>query len=54
MLDHLDLSLRNLACRNCLVFGEGVEVSHCEIRLDGEGNLIEIRTRLRPASAKST
>ncbi len=37
---------------NRLVLGEGVEVSHCEIRLDGEGNLIEIGPRTRFSSGK--
>lgn len=37
---------------NRLVFGEGVEVSHCEIRLDGEDNLIEIGARTRISSGK--
>ncbi|MBA4290987.1 MAG: transferase [Pseudomonas sp.] len=37
---------------NRLVFGEGVEVSNCEIRLDGEDNLIEIGARARISSGK--
>lgn len=37
---------------NRLVFGEGVEFSHCEIRLDGEDNLIEIGARARISSGK--
>lgn len=37
---------------NRLVFGEDVEISHCEIRLDGEDNLIEIGARTRISSGK--
>lgn len=37
---------------NRLVLGEGVEISHCEIRLDGEDNLIEIGARTRFSSGK--
>lgn len=37
---------------NRLVFAEGAEVSHCEIRLDGEDNLIEIGARCRFRSGK--
>lgn len=37
---------------NRLVLGEGAEISHCEIRLDGEDNLIEIGPRSRFSSGK--
>lgn len=37
---------------NRLVLAEGVEISHCEIRLDGEDNLIEIGPRTRFSSGK--
>lgn len=37
---------------NRLVLGEGAEVSHCEIRLDGKDNLIEIGPRVRISSGK--
>ena len=37
---------------NRLVLGEGAEISHCEIRLDGEDNLIEIGPRTRFSSGK--
>lgn len=37
---------------NRLVFGEDVVISHCEIRLDGEDNLIEIGDRARFSSGK--
>lgn len=37
---------------NRLVLGEGVEITHCEIRLDGEDNLIEIGARARISSGK--
>lgn len=37
---------------NRLILGEGVEISHCEIRLDGEDNLIEIGPRTRYSSGK--
>lgn len=37
---------------NRLVIGEGAEISHCEIRLDGEDNLIELGPRTRFSSGK--
>lgn len=37
---------------NRLIIGEGVEVSHCEIRIDGENNLVEIGARTRFSSGK--
>ncbi len=37
---------------NRLVLGEGVEISHCEIRLDGENNLIEVGPYTRISSGK--
>ncbi|MBD2838377.1 acyltransferase [Pseudomonas sp. JM0905a] len=37
---------------NRLVVGEGAELSHCEIRLDGNDNLIEIGSRVRFSSGK--
>lgn len=37
---------------NRLVLGEGTEITHCEIRLDGEDNLIEIGPRTRFSSGK--
>ena len=37
---------------NRLIFGEGVEINDCEIRLDGEDNLIEIGPRVRIKSGK--
>lgn len=37
---------------NRLVIGEGVQLSHCEIRLDGQDNLIEIGPRVRFGSGK--
>ncbi|RJG13196.1 acyltransferase [Pseudomonas cavernicola] len=37
---------------NRLLIGEDVELSHCEIRLDGEDNLIEIGPRTRFSSGK--
>ena len=37
---------------NRLVIGEGVQLSHCEIRLDGQDNLIEIGPRVRFSSGK--
>lgn len=37
---------------NRLVVGEGCELSHCEIRLDGDNNLIEIGPRTRFSAGK--
>lgn len=37
---------------NRLVLGEGAEINDCEIRLDGENNLIEIGPRVRIKSGK--
>lgn len=37
---------------NRLVVGEGVEISHCEIRIGGDNNLIEIGARTRFSSGK--
>ncbi len=37
---------------NRLVFGEGAEINDCEIRLDGEGNTIEIGHGVRFSSGK--
>ncbi|MCR4508399.1 acyltransferase [Pseudomonas sp. 32.2.56] len=37
---------------NRLIIGEGVEISHCEIRIDGENNLVEIGARTRFSSGK--
>ena len=37
---------------NRLVVGEGVQLTHCEIRLDGHDNLIEIGPRVRFSSGK--
>lgn len=37
---------------NRLILGEGVELTHCEIRLDGENNLIEIGPNVRFSSGK--
>lgn len=37
---------------NRLVFGEGAEINDCEIRLDGDSNLIEIGPRVRIKSGK--
>ncbi len=37
---------------NRLLLAEGVELSHCEIRLDGEDNLIELGARTRFSSGK--
>ncbi|MNZ96090.1 Galactoside O-acetyltransferase [compost metagenome] len=37
---------------NRLVVGEDCEISHCEIRLDGDNNLIEIGPRTRFSSGK--
>lgn len=39
-------------CNNRLIIGEGCELSHCEIRLDGDNNLIEIGSRARFSSGK--
>jgi acetyltransferase-like isoleucine patch superfamily enzyme len=39
-------------CNNRLIIGEGCELSHCEIRLDGDNNLIEIGPRARFSSGK--
>lgn len=37
---------------NCLIVGEDVQLTHCEIRLDGQDNLIEIGPRVRFSSGK--
>ncbi|MCO6056434.1 acyltransferase [Pseudomonas sp. MOB-449] len=37
---------------NRLIVGEGVQLTHCEIRLDGQDNLIEIGPRVRFSSGK--
>jgi acetyltransferase-like isoleucine patch superfamily enzyme len=37
---------------NRLVLGEGAQLSHCEIRLSGEDNLIEVGARTRFSSGK--
>lgn len=37
---------------NRLIIGDGVEISHCEIRIDGENNLVEIGARTRFSSGK--
>lgn len=37
---------------NRLIVGEGVQLSHCEIRLDGNDNLIEIGPRVRFSAGK--
>ncbi|WP_025164276.1 acyltransferase [Pseudomonas taeanensis] len=37
---------------NRLLVGEGTELSHCEIRLDGQDNLIDIGPRVRFRSGK--
>jgi acetyltransferase-like isoleucine patch superfamily enzyme len=37
---------------NRLVLGEGAQITHCEIRLDGEDNLIEVGARARFSSGK--
>ncbi|MGH8435541.1 MAG: acyltransferase [Pseudomonas sp.] len=37
---------------NRLLIGEDAELSHCEIRLDGEDNLIDIGPRVRFSSGK--
>lgn len=37
---------------NRLVIGEGAQINHCEIRLDGENNLIEVGANVRFSSGK--
>ncbi|WP_044870728.1 acyltransferase [Pseudomonas sp. LFM046] len=37
---------------NRLIVGEGVQLTHCEIRIDGQDNLIEIGPRVRFSAGK--
>jgi acetyltransferase-like isoleucine patch superfamily enzyme len=46
------VTVKLIGRNNRLVVGEGAQLTHCEIRLDGHDNLIEIGPRVRFGSGK--